>query len=152
MKQIRRLLALTIYLSLFPSLCFADFAVTEDFSHPVGKAMSGGDCTAGYDISRIGQGSGPFIVDFQCGYGPVVISINNRGYIIYPTDEVYLGFSTKYENIDEKIKVFITPIKLIEKYYDPDSECTSYYRKVRVTIHFKGEKKVINGTAGGGCP
>jgi hypothetical protein len=157
-----RTLILALGAIAFPSVCWADFSITDDFSNPVGKAGGGGGCAGDFYISKeivfsndSEQEPRPiavFIRDPRCEAGPVEISIDNRSYLIEPTGKHLLGFSSAYKNAQEGIRVSIRHIRTIRKTYDKDTDCTTRYRQVAVTVQFRGMKKTLTGFVGGGCP
>jgi hypothetical protein len=176
---VTRLMKKTISTALF--IAFASFAaqgtktvanfdITTDFSHPVHKHAAGGGGCAGTPIIRkivnrekseqrisdIYTGDA-FVEDNHCNMAErISISINNKAYPIYANSKKAEfkdgGFMTSYINKKEDIKVAIKHLKILKKEYDPDTECTTYNRKVQLDISFKGKEKTFYGVTDSGCP
>ncbi|MGL5631822.1 MAG: hypothetical protein ACRDD3_05620 [Azovibrio sp.] len=156
-------------LFMTPCAIASSFSITTDFSHQAEGIESGGGFCAGYFIGKkiqyiagINEGKkiplvkDIFIKNIECMNvgGPTNISIDNIFYEITPVNEHNGWFAPKYENINKGVVVHITDVKEIASRYDEVSRCTSSYKKVKVTVEFKGEKQVINAVAGGvsSCP
>jgi hypothetical protein len=147
----------------------ADFDITTKFSvYAHGDAAGGGGCAGTPGIRKIVAPSQSkdrigkvhlgyfFLDDHICDVTERVrISINNKAYPIYANSkkmEHMRGFMSSYINKKESIKVNIKHLQTLKKVYDPDTECTTYNRKVQLDISYKGTQKTFLGVTDGGCP
>lgn len=143
--------------------------VTTGFGEPANKeASGGGGCAATVNIQKIvspiqsfqtiaGIYLGrPFVKDPFCNVEEkILLSIDGKEYAIYGDSKNYefkFGFLSRYKNPKESITVSIKHIKTLKKQYDSDTECTTFNRKVKLDISFKGTQKIVYGVTNGGCP
>jgi hypothetical protein len=172
MKKIPFRLFLLIALSAtFPIISSAtSLELTTDFSKPSSKdAVIGGDCpgrTRVFTISdkqskkSVASGiylGGIFLEETGCDLNKVVISLNNRAYLLriaskrIDAEEIF--YKDVYQNPKENIKVTVKHIKTLkETESDIDPECMILNRKVKIDIAFKGTSKTFYGITDGGCP
>jgi hypothetical protein len=169
MKKSSLVVCLLIFLCILARPAFANnFDVTTDFSKGVGKdAAGGGGCAGTLVIQKIVSAKEsvqviegiylgkPFVEDSQCDIATIVISINGLAYPIHSTSktkEHANGFMSSYANKKENLSVSIAHVKTIKSEYDADTECTTYNRRVKLDILFKGTRKTFSGITGSGCP
>jgi hypothetical protein len=163
------LFLLSIFLCVYAIPTFASsFDVTTDFSKSVSSDRAGGGgCAGTLVIQKIVSAKeslqvidgiylgNPFVEDSQCDVTKIAISINGLAYPINATSktkEHKNGFMSSYANKKENLNVSIAHIKTIKSQYDADTECTTYNRRVKLNIVFKGIRKTFLGVTGSGCP
>jgi hypothetical protein len=159
----------TIGLALF--IAFASLAAqgATPASFDITHATGGSDCAGTLVVRKIvdpGQSKrrlgkiyvgDAFIQEHGCDVTEKIsISINNKDYLIYANSKKMEfkdgGFMSSYINKKEAIKVAIKHLKILKKEYDPNTECTTYNRKVQLDISYKGTQKTFYGVTGSGCP
>ena len=146
---------------IFSKIAFAkDFILTE---------ARGVDCLYERVISNVltkneiqsGNYSGKyisFITDLSCSDTGVQIGIDGENFPLKSYFFVGLGLPLEYYSEAGSIRVKIEHVSTIFEdkknsvVMDSEATCIPAYRKVRVSINFRGVKKVVYGTAFGNCP
>lgn len=99
-----------------------------------------------------------FIKGFDCDSGPISVGINGESFLIKDYAPVAFGRPVLYSSGENDLSVYIEHVALILEdtknavSINDEEKCVPTYSKVKVTIGYKKDKKVIYGTAVADCP
>ena len=163
-----RIKLLAKVLLFISALVLSTIASANSFS--LTDSGGGGDCPSERIIDKVLRKSDisvgvewgkytTIVNGFDCNSGPISIGINGERFFLKEYAPMNIGMPVKYFDEEGLVSVFIEHIATIFEdkinaivLDEPGNICIPKYRKVRVSVVFKGVKKVILGTAMGNCP
>lgn len=94
------------------------------------------------------------IQSLVCAEDAILIGINGVTYKLEakPIRGFYKWTDLLYQDATSKTSVSLKIIKKLGSAYDPGTECTTEFNKVRITVRVGERQAAFVGTTGGGCP
>jgi hypothetical protein len=93
-----------------------------------------------------------FLTTVGCGADQVAISIDGKAFVLDAHQLEELGSAaTYYSDTAPNLRVRIETVEVLHSLHIKETECTKFFKKVRVRIEFRGRSRTVAGTSIGGC-